>query len=1025
MTPLSEEDAAVPGQFLTDVQRAEYRRFTGEPSPTQLAHCFHLDDADRRQLSRYRGDHNRLGFALQLGTVRFLGTFITDLGEVPESAVRYVGGQLDIADGVTCLGRYDSADTQRRHAREIRVLHGYHLFSDQPQHFALVRWLLARAWLTGERPIRLFDSATRWLIDHKVLLPGATVLERLVAQARHRANTRLWRLLAAAPDADQKARLERLLETDETGFSKLDQLRRAPRRLSSPELVRVLIRLQDIRSLGAGELDLSRIPPRRIRMLARYAAAARAQAIARMPDERRIATLTAFAREYEIVAQDDALDLVDMLLAHLLNEARKEGQRERLRTLRQLDQAALTLARACKVLLADNGPQTDTDVRKAVFAQVPASDLASALDTVGALTRSPDDHYYDQLLRRYRTIRRFLPTFLESIEFRGVDASRPVLKAIAYLASIEGQRQPKMDAAPLAVVTRQWRPLVLHPDRGVDRKAYSFCVLDRLRAALRRRDVFASPSHRWADPRAKLLHGSAWAAMRPRVCQDLSLPPTPKDLLVQLAEQLDLAYQRTAQNLPDNTALRIESMNGRSEPVLTQLDKLDEPPSLIKLRDGVADLMPEVELPELLLEVDSWTRFTAEFTHLGEDNAWIESLPTSICAVLMAEACNIGLKPLVRPDIPALREDRLRWVQQHYLRADTITSANARLVDAQASIPVAQVWGGGEVASADGLRFVVPVRTINAGPNPKYFRGGRGVTYYNFTSDQYTGFHAIVIPGTLRDSLFILDGLLEHQTSLQPTELMSDTAGYSDVVFGLFWLLGYQFSPRLADLGQLRFWHMGSTAGYGALRGLARHPIKLHLITQHWDDMLRIAGSLRLGTVRASELMRTLQRGGHVSTLAKAIGELGRIAKTLYLLAYIDDESYRRRILTQINRGEGRHAVARAVFFGQKGELRKKYREGQEDQLGALGLVLNMIVLWNTRYMSRALDGLRESGYAVRDEDVARLSPLLHDHINVLGRYRFALPEQLSAGQYRPLRDPNREVSEVDLDAVEMADRPL
>ena len=129
-----------------------------------------------------------------------------------------------------------------------------------------------------------------------------------------------------------------------------------------------------------------------------------------------------------------------------------------------------------------------------------------------------------------------------------------------------------------------------------------------------------------------------------------------------------------------------------------------------------------------------------------------------------------------------------------------------------------EVWGGGEVASADGLRFVVPVRTINAGPNPKYFRGGRGVTYYNFTSDQYTGFHAIVIPGTLRDSLFILDGLLEHQTSLQPTELMTDTAGYSDVVFGLFWLLGYQFSPRLADLGDLRFWRMNPAADYGPER---------------------------------------------------------------------------------------------------------------------------------------------------------------------------------------------------------------
>ena len=94
--------------------------------------------------------------------------------------------------------------------------------------------------------------------------------------------------------------------------------------------------------------------------------------------------------------------------------------------------------------------------------------------------------------------------------------------------------------------------------------------------------------------------------------------------------------------------------------------------------------------------------------------------------------------------------------------------------------------------------------------------------------------------------------------------------------------------------------------------------------------------------------MRTLQTHDRPTPLARALEELGRIIKTLYMLRYIDDEAYRRRILTQLNRGEGRHSVARAVFHGQRGELRQRYREGQEDQLGALGLVVNAIVLWNT-----------------------------------------------------------------------------
>ena len=252
----------------------------------------------------------------------------------------------------------------------------------------------------------------------------------------------------------------------------------------------------------------------------------------------------------------------------------------------------------------------------------------------------------------------------------------------------------------------------------------------------------------------------------------------------------------------------------------------------------------------------------------------------------------------------------------------------------------------------------------------------------------------------------MLSGLLEHQTGLQPTEVVADTAAYSDVVFGLFRLLGYQFSPRLADLGDARLWRIDRTADYGPLAGVARHRVRTDLVRENWDDLLRVAGSLKTGAVGAHEVMRVLQKGGRPSTLAKAVGEVGRVAKTLFLLAYVDDEGYRRRVLTQLNRQEGRHALARAIFHGRRGEVRKRYREGQEDQLSALGLVTNAVVLWNTRYQQAALDALRAEGHDVLGEDVARLSPLGSEHVGMLGRYHFELSEPIAGGELRPLQDP-------------------
>ena len=148
-----------------------------------------------------------------------------------------------------------------------------------------------------------------------------------------------------------------------------------------------------------------------------------------------------------------------------------------------------------------------------------------------------------------------------------------------------------------------------------------------------------------------------------------------------------------------------------------------------------------------------------------------------------------------------MRHSRLSWVNQNYIRNETLTAANARLVAAQNRIPLVHSWGGGEVASADGLRFVVPIRTVHAGPNPKYFGMGRSHILQSRLQSIYRS-QRIVVPGTLRDSLFLLAVVLEQQTELNPTEIMTDTGAYADVVFGLFWLLGYRFSPRIADMGR-------------------------------------------------------------------------------------------------------------------------------------------------------------------------------------------------------------------------------
>jgi len=526
--------------------------------------------------------------------------------------------------------------------------------------------------------------------------------------------------------------------------------------------------------------------------------------------------------------------------------------------------------------------------------------------------------------------------------------------------------------------------------------------------------VFAVPSYRWGDPRAQLLTGDAWDAVRPQTLAGLGLTDTATGHLREQVEVLDAAWRQLADRLAeagtDSRVRIVPGAEGRMRLSVERLEALDIPDSLTELREVTAAMLPRIDLPELLLEVHSWTGFLDAYVHVSGAEARMSDLPRSVAALLIAEACNVGLTPVSDPNTEALTRARLSHVDQNYLRADTHAAANARLIQAQADVPIAQLWGGGLLASVDGLRFVVPVRTLNAGPSPKYFGYKRGITWLNAVNDQVAGIGAKVVPGTPRDSLHILDVLLNLDAGPKPDLIATDEASYSDIVFGIFRLLGYRFSPRLADIGDTRYWRAHWPADppgdYGPLNAIAHNRVNLASTSQHWPDMLRVVGSLITHQVRAYDLLRMLGRDGHPTPLGQAFAEYGRIAKTLHLLAMIDpiDDTHRRAVNTQTTVQESRHKLARTICHGKRGQIYQAYREGQEDQLAALGLVVNAVVLWNTRYLNTARDALREQGHRPRDQDVTRLSPLGHAHLNCLGRYSFP-PAPVGAG-LRRLRDP-------------------
>jgi TnpA family transposase len=255
----------------------------------------------------------------------------------------------------------------------------------------------------------------------------------------------------------------------------------------------------------------------------------------------------------------------------------------------------------------------------------------------------------------------------------------------------------------------------------------------------------------------------------------------------------------------------------------------------------------------------------------------------------------------------------------------------------------------------------------------------------------------------VRDATYVLDGLLYHESDLRIEEHYTDTAGFTDHVLALMHLLGFRFAPRIRDLADKRLFVAGKQTEYPSLAALIGGTINLKHIRTYWDEILRLATSIRQGTVTASLMLRKLGSYPRQNGLAVALRELGRIERSLFTLDWLQNVELRRRVHAGLNKGEARNALARAVFFNRLGEMRDRSFENQRYHASDLTLVTAAIVLWNTVYLERAIQAIRNHGQPVDENLLQHVSPLGWEHI-LTGDYVWRQDRRVERGKFRPLR---------------------
>lgn len=961
----------------------------------ELIRYYTFDETDLSLIRLRRGDANRLGFAVQLCFLRFPGQGLLPNATVPALLLQWIGQQLCIDP--ECWSQYAERETTRReHLLELRAYLNM-------EHFGLAHYRQAvntatELALQTDKGLVLVGNVLDTLRHRQIIIPTIDVIERICAEAITRANKRIYSALTDPLSAPHRQRLGGLLKRKEgSNTTWLAWLRQSPAKPNSRYMLEHIERLKFWQALDLPTGIERQVHQNRLLKIAREGGQMTPADLAKFEQQRRYATLVALAIEGMATVTDEIIDLHDRIIGKLFNAARNKHQQRFQASGKAINDKVRMYGKIGQALI--EAKQNGSDPFAAIETVIPWDTFAASVTEAQTLAQPADFDFLHHVGESYATLRRYAPEFLSVLKLHAAPAAKDVLDAIDLLRRMNAENVRKVPAdAPTAFIKNRWSKLVM-TNEGIDRRYYELCVLSELKNALRSGDVWVQGSRQFKDFNEYLIPVEKFSMLKFTSALPLAVATDCDQYLHDRLELLEAQLE---------TVNRMAVANDLPDAIITEsglkITPLDAavPDTAQALINHSSMLLPHLKITELLMEVDAWTGFTRHFTHLKTGD--IAKDKNLLLTTILADAINLGLTKMAE-SCPGTTYAKLSWLQAWHIRDETYSSVLSELVNAQFRHPFAENWGDGTTSSSDGQRFKAGSKAHSTGHiNPKY-GSDPGRTFYTHISDQYAPSSTKVVNVGIRDSTYVLDGLLYHESDLRIEEHYTDTAGFTDHVFGLMHLLGFRFAPRIRDLGDTKLFIPKGDVVYDALKPMVSSDrLNIRQIRTHWDEILRLATSIKQGTVTASLMLRKLGSYPRQNGLAVALRELGRIERTLFILDWLQSVELRRRVQAGLNKGEARNALARAVFFNRLGEIRDRSFEQQRYRASGLNLVTAAIVLWNTVYLERVTNILREHEKPIDSTLLQFLSPLGWEHINLTGDYLWRNSTKIGSGKFRPLR---------------------
>ena len=945
---------------------------------------------------------NRLAFALQLKYLEHEGRFPRHKGEISAKVIGYVARQLDTT--VDSLNDYDlSGRSSERHRATIRTHLDYAPSSTVDQD-RLNTYLTETVVPHEVSRATIRDCAIAWYREQRIEPPTPSRLDRVIASAVNKDEKRLIDGIDGALSDECREALNRLLETgtDAPGSKSLfNRLRAAPGRPSLDVVKREVQKLGFIDDLGLPNEPFASMPRKVLDNYRQRTSTEPASALQQRRAESRNARVAMYCwvRRREVL--DDMVELLIRIVHRISARAKKRVEREIITDHLKV-RGKTTLLFNIAEAAVDNMDGTVRDVVvPAVGGESTLFDLVAEKQTVGpgyrrlihSVVRASYGNHY----------RRILPLILNTLDFQSNNKRhRPVMEAIELIRRNRDARHLyySLDEAPIeGVIKKNMRSIIVETDshgvKRVNRISYEIAVLEALRGQIRCKEIWVTGADKFRNPDEDLPQD--FEERRGDYYQRLRLPARYDDYCARMKKKMKKALSELNRTLPKNKLVRI--IDGAKHPIcVTKSDPQPEPSNIVRLKTEIQGQWTNTGLIDVLKEADLRLGFTQCFKGTADRQIiGPEELRRRLLLCLYGLGTNTGLKCVSDNEL-GVTERELRYTRRRYLQKASLRDAIAMVANGIFRTRLPEVWGEGTTACAsDSKKYGAYDQNLMTEWHIRY--RGPGVMIYWHVEKKSVCIYSQLKRCSSSEVAAMIEGVLRHCTDMEIDRQYVDSHGQSAVGFAFCSLLGFDLLPRLKAINRQKLYVPDAHSGahYTNLTPILERPINWALIEQQYDEMVKYTTALREGTADAESIMRRFTRDNAQHPTYKALIELGKAVKTIFLCHYLQSEALRREIHEGLNVVENWNSANAFIFYGKGGEIASNRLEEQELAVLSLHLLQICLVYVNTLMIPTVL-GRPDWADRLMDTDRRALSPLLTSHINPYGQIVLNMDKRIAFG---------------------------